>query len=337
MDSLLKRIDAVIPSPLPERCCKMWGSSETLLLFAFSCGAPPDETYPYAIRPFPIRAFKYNIASRTLSLWNPRPGREPEGYVMPVRYFDTNGAQLSHDEAYLKPRLTLSPDRKYLIWRDVREDWLVVNLKDDTSRVQSQCDSESRGGQAVWFANSESWCELGTSGSGKTYTSAEIYSAQDGWIESHAVQGRVRRGVSIGTTPQNDLIELCSRRDSERRANADAEIQRIALEPNITRNASYIFALPSGYRKAEVKLSPDGESLVWILGAEHQSSLWRSGVDGQDFTPLGTLDADALSALAPNEANSMYHLYDLEFLPDRKGISFMCGNNICAMTLPDRV
>jgi hypothetical protein len=238
---------------------------------------------------------------------------------------------------YLPPNATLSPDGKWLLWNHVdfpRSQWVAAAFDGQQQQWAQGSDPASTEAylpnHALWMPDSTRWVELVSRLKNDIYSIhlAHKYAMGGTTPVSTVHISGLQDGLPVGIR-QDEVVVMDN---SPRRT--DAPIRQIDLSL-VSLGADKVTAqqlsvpIPVSAAVADVRLSPQGERLAWILEQEHDKTrlytLYTADADGAHARPIG-------SAPGMQIGKAYSWPRELRWLPDGKQISFVYQNAV--YTLP---
>lgn len=328
MVSLVDALERVASLSFETRYYKRWLTNERALVFVLE---RTTETY---------RTLLYDRASGTSSVWRDGDGHRPRARTMPIRYFGVDGTLQGEEIVFVPPTVRLSPDRKWICWWGVADDWVVLNTVRTEVVHRTREEHLGLSGDVVWFADASRWAEPFSSRTFKSFVELDVYTRGQSAPNARDVKN-LRRGECVGTTQQGIGLFIHPKRNGRAVAPDTAsavEITHVDLNRDELQGVRRKTNLPTGFTCGSACVAPEREHLAWLLdrreGSESVQGLWITDLYGREISPVRILERKVLESVAPSRTSEQARIGDLEWLPDESGISFVYGDHIlnCAVS-----
>jgi hypothetical protein len=244
---------------------------------------------------------------------------------MLVSYAGSPGLEMH----YLPPTAAMSPDGKWLLWSNTasrtHRQWVVATFEGQQQMWAQGIDPDSStddlGGHGLWMPDGTRWVELVSRYKNRIYSIhyANVYQpGKPAPVSTVRIRG-LRDGLPVGIRQNGALVMHTSLHERGK------PVQHI---DTVTARKLSV-PVPVSSDVSDVKLSPQGDRLAWILEQERSGkrlyTVYIADADGAHARPVG-------SAEGITSRTGYTWPRELQWLPDGKQVSFIYKNGV--YTLP---
>ncbi len=236
---------------------------------------------------------------------------------------------------YLPPTAAMSPNGKWLLWSSgvslpgIKQ-WVASTLNGQQQKWPLGPDPDSEfaalPGNALRVPDSHHWVELVSRYAKRVYSIhlAHVYVLDKAApVRTVHISG-LGDGLPVGIRQDGTIVMHTSSRQSDRLVQ-QLVMSLVSLDADTVTARKLRLPIPASSGVSDVKLSPKGDRLAWILeqgrGLTRLYTLYAADADGAHSRPLG-------SAEMVKTGKGYSWPRDLRWLPDGKQVSFVYKNAI---------
>ncbi|MEP6753975.1 MAG: hypothetical protein ABJA67_00625 [Chthonomonadales bacterium] len=314
---------------------KRWITDSVSLLFV-----PDDSSRSF-------RVFHYDCNDGQLLDCEIPEEHRPLVCTMPVQYFGMDKKLIRKEVAILPVIAETSPDRQRICWYGVDRDW--VSAKTDLSELthhsrlndlENDFDKLWFSDESVlWFSDSRRWAEPFCSETCNSFIEVEVCEHGGAAFSTKEVFN-LHHGTCVGTTLSGTSVVVSSTGRKLQLEPDETEVQyvsRMNLDDEAPSARRKKMVMPPGYTVSETCLAPASERLGWLLGRwdgqKRDQTVLMTDIFGKQIGPIFPIDYDFIQNLEGKTEKRDANCYDIEWLPDESGLSFICCGHVLSLAI----
>ena len=243
------------------------------------------------------------------------------------------------DYDYAPPKVTLSPDKQWLLWPTTIENpdfqWVAADFDGKQQIWKQMADPKSEikhgGNEGYWLRDNTGWVELVQKYAKRRYTltRANIYHlGNPAPVRAIDIEG-LADGLKVGMTQEGRVMMYHPPDNQESITNAIFSL--VSLEGKAVKAERVSMPIPKTSNVWQVTLSPQGDRLVWILdevkGDSSQTVIYVSNLDGKALRAIGAAPSVEIK---PGHYSSPANA---RWLPDGSRLSYRYNKEIYVVAL----
>ena len=236
---------------------------------------------------------------------------------------------LESEMHYLPPTAAMSSDGKWLLWSNTasraRRQWVAATFEGQQQAWAQGIDPYNSttdiGGHAFWMPDSERWVELVNRYKNCVYSIhyANVYEpGKPAPIRTVRIRG-LRDGLPVGIRQDGTVVMHTSFYERGKPVQ-QIDLSLVSVEADTATARKLSVPIPISNRVSDVKLSPRGDRLAWILEQERSGkrlyTVYIADADGAHVRPVGSVEGIT-------SGTGYTWARDLQWLPDGKQVSFV--------------